>query len=212
MVYGALWIYDYVAKDKGKLGWHAKLKSEQHSNFFFVSKILIAVANIRAIISSQMFIRLRVAGVKKPNYVVGVPNGAIELGQDIARMFGTKLGVMVKNVEGKLVFETRIAPHSTILLVEDVCTKGTGFIEAVKAILAIEPTAIILPYNPVILNRGGLKKISIPNVGEFEILPIVEQKADDWDPKDCPLCRDGSMAIKPKETEENWELLTSSQL
>jgi hypothetical protein len=98
-------------------------------------------------------------------------------------------------------------------LIEDFCTRGTGFKEAVKAVLENCPSSKILPFDPVILNRGGLKAIDVPGVGAFTVLPVVEWRIEDWDPTEgCPLCRMGSTPIKPKETEANWQAITTSQL
>jgi threonine dehydrogenase-like Zn-dependent dehydrogenase len=66
--------------------------------------------------------------------------------------------------------------------------------------------------NPVILNRGGLKWIMVRGVGKFRIVAIGDYWARDWSKKRCPLCRAGSVPIKPKATKENWTKIITSQL
>ncbi|PIY96680.1 MAG: hypothetical protein COY66_03480 [Candidatus Kerfeldbacteria bacterium CG_4_10_14_0_8_um_filter_42_10] len=209
---GAFWIYDYEALKRGKAGMHAVLKSGRHSDGFFISRILLALENIRLIISAQMTMRIMEAltGSDLPSCVAGVPDGATKLGQDIGRALGIPFLKMEKTDRISLLMP--INPKSLILLVEDFCTRGTGFTEAVNVIKASQPLARFVPYNPVIINRGGLKRFAVENVGEFEILPIVEHRVDDWEPEDCPLCAKGSVPIKPKATDENWRLITASQL
>lgn len=204
-VLGAFWMYDYKAK---KVGMHALLKSGQHSDGFFVSRILLSFENIRMIISNQMVMKIREAKIPTPDWVVGVPNGATELGQDIALILGTKCAKM-KKIDGKIVFLTELKPEDSILIVEDFCTRGTGFAEAVRVVLA-QSGAYIFPYDPVIINRGGLKFLPI-QWRNYTILPVVEIRIKDWDPKQCELCKVGSVAIKPKETDENWKMLNNSQ-
>jgi orotate phosphoribosyltransferase len=210
---GAFWTYDYEAAKQGRVGKHALLKSGLHSDGFFVSRILLDSENIRLIISAQIAMRLRevfrVSGV--PDCITGVPDGATKIGEDVAGIFGAK-NVKMEKVDGRIVFVTPINPRESILLVEDFCTRGTGLTEAVGVVKEAQPQARIFPYEPVIINRGGLKQIHIEGVGAFKVIPVVEWKVQDWDPKICPLCLKGSDPIKPKETDENWQKLITSQL
>lgn len=209
---GAFWRYNYNAASKGRVGKHALLKSGLHSDGFFVSRILLEPENIRNIILRQIVARLDDANIFTIDYVVGVPYGATELGYNIAEIIGARKADMEK-VDNRIVLTTEIPNGMTLLLVEDFCTRGTGFKEAVLEVKSKNPSIKILPYNLVILNRGGLKKVVVEGVGRFSILPVVEQRVKDWDPKDnCPLCDNGSVAIEPKVDEESWRLLTTSQL
>lgn len=210
-VFSAFWAYDYEAAAQGKVGLHAILKSKLHSNGFFYSKPLLAPDYIRLIFSNQIAMRLREVGASRPDYVIGVPKGATKLGEDIAKILGTKNAVMRK-VDDRIMLETYIAPGESVLLVEDFCTRGTGFIEAVGEVKEKQPEAKILPFNPIILNRGGLRYITV-ETEEFAVLPVVDCKQDDWEKSLCPLCNElGSEPIKPKETDENWQRLITSQL
>jgi len=206
---GAFWQYDYEAKERGRLGMHALLKSGQHSDGFFISRILLEPENIREIIAHQMVMRIEEAEVPIPDYVAGIPKGATELGFSVSTIMGTEHARMEK-IGGRIKLTQCINPGDSILLVEDFCTRGTGFAEGVAAIKEAAPGARILQYNPVIVNRGGLEKVST-EFGDFRILPIVEMRIQDWDPEICPLCKAGSVAIKPKETDENWVAINNSQ-
>lgn len=213
-VLGAFWTYDYAAAKQGKVGMHAILKSGLHSDGSFASKILLGPENIRHILSYNIAMRLRsvVTFTSWPDYVVGVPDGATSLGSNIAKIMGSREAYM-KKVDGRIVLDTEIPNGATMLLVEDFCTRGTGFIEAVLEVKSKQPSIKLLPYDPVIINRGGLREISVADVGIFSVLPVVERRILDWNPNEyCPLCALGSIAIKPKVTDENWQLLVTSQL
>lgn len=207
---GAFWMYDYEATKHGKVGMHALLKSGRHSDGFFVSRILLEPENIRRIIANQIVMKLRAAKVPRPDYVVGVPDGATILGEEVARIIGARNGIM-KKINGRISLVSRIKAGESVLLVEDFCTRGTGFAEAVTAIVKNQPKAKILPYDPVIINRGWLKDFLVAGVGKFAVLPVAEQRIQDWEPAECPLCVIGSKPIKPKETDKNWYALTISQ-
>ena len=150
-------------------------------------------------------------GVQLPDFVAGVPDGATKLGLTIASIVGVEAAEMKKD-DGKIILTSELFGGATLLLIEDFCTRGTGFAEAVSHIASQQPSVTVLPYDPVIINRGGLEIISVPGVGVFNILPVVDKRVQDWDLKDCPLCKAGSEPIKPKVNDENWELLINSQL
>lgn len=211
---GAYWTYDYEAAKKGQVGLHAELKSGLHSDGFFVSKILLEPENVLDIIAHQMVMRVQEAWFLKPDYISGIPEGAKKLGSKVAKIFGVPEAVMEKDEDRRIRLKTEIPPQATLLFVEDFCTRGTGFREAVAEVAAKQPSVQFAPYELVILNRGGLKEIIVAGVGSFAILPVVEHRVQDWEPgsSTCPLCALGSTSRKPKESEENWRLLTTSQL
>ncbi|OHA21018.1 MAG: hypothetical protein A2849_01780 [Candidatus Taylorbacteria bacterium RIFCSPHIGHO2_01_FULL_51_15] len=209
---GAFWSYDYEAAKAGRVGMHALLKSGLHSDGFFVSRIFLELWNIRYIMANQIMMRLRNMHVPQPDYVVGIPDGATKLGEEVTWMLGAKPAHMEK-VEGRICLITPLEPGASLLLVEDVCTRGTGFIQAAESVLEQCSTTRIIACDPVIINRGGLQAVEVKGVGECSILPIVERRIQDWDPGkgECPLCALGSTAIKPKATGENWRTLLASQ-
>lgn len=213
---GALWVYNYEAAKRGDVGMHAELKSGLHSNMFFVSRILLEYESILQIMAAQVAMRIRwglsTIATGMPDYIVGVPNGATKLGEKIGKILGIPTIQMAK-VEGRIVLETPIEAGKSVLLVEDFCTRGTGFIEAVQVVLRAQPYARIIPLDPVMLNRGGLESIFIEGLGMVTIVSVVEWQAWDCDPTvHCELCDMGSIPIEPKQTEETWRLLTTSQL
>lgn len=209
---GALWEYDYEAAKMERYGMHARLKSDRHSDVFFFSGAMLSYPNIRMIMADQEVRKIDpfLCGYL-PDYVGGIPRGATGLGYDVAEILGVKFLEMEK-VDGKIRLITSLNPGESILLIEDFCTKGTGFKETIAVILEAQPEAVILPFDTVMLNRGGLKYIRTDSAGTFMVVAVVESTEEDWDAAECPLCYMGSEAIKPKETEENWVAITTSQL
>jgi orotate phosphoribosyltransferase len=207
---GAFWRYDYEAADQGRMGLHALLKSELHSDGFLYSMAALQHGNICKIMARNLVAMWKGSGLKNPDWVAGVPDGATQLGKDFAQFLRVKAAEMVKE-EGKIQLVSDINPGETLLLVEDFCTRGTGFKEAVRDILSKQPDASILPIELVIINRGGLKEIDIEEVGKFKVVAAAEHRINDWPEEDCPLCKKGSKPIKPKATDENWERIMTSQ-
>jgi orotate phosphoribosyltransferase len=103
--------------------------------------------------------------------------------------------------------------NETLLIVDDVCAKGTALRKVIISSFEKDNKGYILPFLLVFLNRSGLKDIEVKEVNcVFSIISLVTLKTNEWEPSECPLCKSGSKPIKPKETEENWHLITTSQL
>lgn len=210
---GAYWGYNYEVAKKGKPGLHAILKSELHSDGFFISAILLEHPNLRWLFANQMVLRFNGLGILNPDWVAGIPKGATELGKDVAKIMGVKNAEMKKGDDDRITLESEIGQDETLLGVEDFSTRGTGFREAVLNILSKQPRVRFLPYYGVILNRGGLTEVEVEGIDRsFRIVPVAVKRINDWKTEECPLCKDfGSEAIKPKATEENWLAITTSQ-
>ncbi|MFC1612778.1 phosphoribosyltransferase family protein [Patescibacteria group bacterium] len=205
------WTYAYQLAKNGKVGKHAELKSKRHSDGFLNSKMVLNYHNLRWIIAWQLFLLYKRLNLTMPNYVVGVPTGASELGKDVAQLMHAK-NVTMEKQNGKIKLISSLEKGKTVLLVEDFCTKGTGFKEAVHILKQSDPEVNIIPYELVVINRGGLKKIEANATDKFKITALSDHRINDWHPSECPLCKMGSIPIKPKVSKESWIELTTSQL
>ncbi|HAV11830.1 MAG TPA: hypothetical protein DCX32_04825 [Candidatus Moranbacteria bacterium] len=205
------WSYDYEAVGLARVGFHAKLNSGNCSDGFFFAEIVLRHPNLRMILAKQMAWRFLERGIPKPDYVIGIPNGAKKLGEDFGNLLDIPLAEMVKE-DGKLRLVTKLGEYKRLLFVEDLCTRGTRFIEAGGVVLDAEPTTIIIPEEEVILNRGGLKCIEARGVS-CHINAAVVHRINDWapGPDTCPLCKLGSTPMKPKESDESWRIITTAQ-
>jgi len=212
-VMGGLWLYNYTAAETGKVGLHALLKSKRCSDGFFNSKVVLNHHNLRRIFAQQLVRLFDDPWAPKPDFVCGIPDGATELGKDVAAIMGVAIAKMRK-VEG-IIQLIEPFPSGNLLLVEDFCTRGTGFRQAVTDIIAVQKgsgTIHLLPLELVILNRGGLNEIRVDDVGDFTVQALVKHRIQDWERSECPLCKMGSKLIPPKKPEKNWDRLTASQL
>jgi orotate phosphoribosyltransferase len=208
---GAFWSYDYETAKQGRVGLHALLKSGRHSDGFFVSRIMLQHPNILKIMAHQLALKFWDTETLEPDLVAGIPDGATRLGEELASILRADV-LELKKEDGRIFLAQELAFSDRILLCEDFCTRGTGFKEAVQNIKARQPHVNFILFEPVIINRGGLSFIEVDRVGIFTILPIADHRVNDWEPGECPLCKMGSKPIKPKATDENWQLITESQM
>lgn len=206
-VFLALWNYDYESK---KPGLHIRLKSGHHSDAAFNSAMLLAHENICTIMAMQMITCLKDVGVEiraLPTHFAGVPNGATKLASRMARILG--LGeVVLEKCEGSMRVVSPISITNKIMLVDDVYSQGTGFLQATEAIKKIQPHVCIRIYHPVMLNRGKWKHVEAKVKSLGMVVSIVEKEFTSWEPEECPLCDRDSVAVG----KEDWHNLIISQL
>jgi len=202
------WTYNYEAAKLGNVGLHARLKSLNHSDQFLYSKAALRHDVICQLMARQLKM---LWNHSKPDWIAGIPDGATTLGQMTGMLMGVKVANLVK--ENRVIkCLTKLRAGDTVLLVEDFCTKGTGLKEAVLDIKLKNPEVVFIRKELVLLNRGGLTHVSVPDMGDFEILSLIKHCINDWLPEECPMCRDfKSDVIEPKSKPENWDIIRHSQ-
>lgn len=206
---GALWFHDGNPKRP-----HALLTSGKHSDGFFNSELVMEDSLLLDEACSDLVELLRQNGVDINNVdrVVGPAMGAITLAHDISRHIGRERSRLClrayteKEMAGDrkiMVFKkTSICSGECILPVEDVLTTGGSV--GLTATTVTEADGIVLPFVGVLVNRSGLTEAD-----DKKIVALIDRPMPMWTPNECPLCKKGSEAIRPKGT-ENWNRLNAS--
>lgn len=206
----ALWIHDGSHKRP-----HALLTSGKHSSGFFNSKPIIAHdERLREAASDliELFVASR-GNIDVIDYVVGPQTGATKLAEYISREVTRRRGRLCgwlspsKAGEGavrRMVFtdiDRSLLRKKTVLLCDDVRTTGLSIDLTKDAVVAIggflEGSVLALA------NRSDTTV-----VGDLSIVSLFHRHMPIWSPEECPLCRAGSEAIRPKQG-QNWRLLTA---
>ena len=212
---GALWIHDNNPKRP-----HALLTSGKHSNGFFNSTPIIQEPALLHIAcydllwdlptrlieigykptSSKVSLRLCDLGI---HWVFGSAMGAVNIAYEIAGQHGCKAGYtepVIESGEKKMIIKRfNVQEGERVLVVEDVMTTGGTTKKTIKALE--ERGARILPVIPLLVNRSGKKRLM-----KKTIKALIDHPMPMWKPEECPLCRQGSEAIRPK---GNWDKLTA---
>ena len=209
---GALWIHDDDPKRP-----HALLTSGKHSNGFFNSELVIedpillehAVNDLLGHLHSRPYF-----GLVSVDRVIGPAMGAITLAHEMARQIArwrshpclrayTEKEVGEGEEDKRMVFKkTAIRKGEVILAVDDVYTTGGSVGLMTKAV--VDAGGDMLPLIVVLVNRSG--KTEVDGV---KIISLVNRPMPIWEPEECPLCKVGSEAIRPK-SKENWARLNAS--
>jgi len=132
--------------------------------------------------------------------VVSPALGGVIIGQEVARALpepkgGSGGGVPALFVErdasGMMTMRRGFAlkPDQHVLVVEDVWTTGGSTEETIRVVE--EAGGRVVGAGALIDRSGG--KIEF----EVESQALLELQIENYDPDDCPLCRQGSTAIKP---------------
>lgn len=203
-----LWCHDGNMKRP-----HALLTSGKHSDGFFdAGRLFFDHPRLaRELVSDFVETKVQPAfqGRLAIGCIIGPAFGAITFARDVADALDTKFCFTVPKGEGSektFALEKRFSIAGQVVLpVEDVITTAGSIrktIEVAESAGAIVPEAIL-----AICNRSGLQE-----VGGRQIIAMFDIPMKTWDGiADCPCCKEGSRAIRPKEKtpEDNWKKLTA---
>ena len=197
---GSLWIHDGNPKRP-----HALLTSGKHSDGFFNASLLVeqpvllssACLELISVMRSKM-IAGRVEDALPVGRVVGSALGAVTIAHEVARHLKVKCGY-TESVDGQMHPKRFDVTGEQVLVVEDVMTTGGTTRKTVRALEA--EGATVLPVIGCIVNRSGKSHLD-----GRPIVALVSRKLPIWAPEECPLCRAGSEALRPK---ANWAELNA---
>lgn len=199
---------------------HALLTEGGHSSGFFNSKPIIAEDPLLEEGVSVLVDLMQLHGlnIEHVDCVIGPQTGATKLAEFISRRIGQLRGYPCGHLSPAKVgtgAEKRIAYSDAelatlrgdrVLFVDDV---GTTFGSMQKAAEPIsDVVAEILPFCAVLVNRSSPQRAAIP-LGRTQRVfceALITAEMPTWTAAECPHCKAGSEAIRPKEG-DNWQRL-----
>ncbi len=116
--------------------------------------------------------------------------GGVIIGHEVARALGLPFRFAERAGERLALrrgFE--LAPGERVVIIEDVVTTGKSTLET--AALAESAGAVVAGIGSIIDRSGGKHGFSVPFAA---LLPL---DLPTYSPDACPLCREGSEAVKP---------------
>lgn len=211
---GALWIHSGKPKDP-----HAELTSGRHSDGFVNVLKALVYSNLRRIFAHQL------AKLLHNRYLIDFkgtpPNGFFDwvVGSDhagaaLALAVGEELGSMSTFTEkdqtpgSKRQIWNRhdIEPEQIVLQVEELVTTSLTLSAVRTGICEGTPHKDFSfgPYALTLVDRSDPEK-PVTDIDGTPVLHLVRYDIRTWKPGECPLCKGGSEALKPK---ANWKQLT----
>ncbi|HXY00029.1 MAG TPA: orotate phosphoribosyltransferase [Candidatus Limnocylindrales bacterium] len=132
--------------------------------------------------------------------VVSPALGGVIIGQEVARALpapkdavggGVPAMFVERDASGRMTLRRGfvLQPDQHVLVVEDVWTTGGSTQETIHVVE--EAGGRVVAAGALIDRSGG--KIEFP----IESNALIELQIESYEPEDCPLCRQGSVAVKP---------------
>jgi orotate phosphoribosyltransferase len=131
--------------------------------------------------------------------VIGPATGGIVLAYEVARQLGLRRGTRPpraifaeKTADGQMALKRQwsLKPGEQVLVVEDAVTTGGSVQKTLDAIAHFEPA--IVGVGCIADRSNGAVDFGVP------LKSLVKVQVESWLPGDCPLCKQGVPAVKPK--------------
>ena len=176
---------------------HFELSSGLHSDTYVQCALVLQYPRFAEALGAalaSLFSDARIDAVVSPAL------GGLIVGQEVARALpppknaiagGVPAMFVERDASGSMTLRRgfSLKPDEHVLVVEDVWTTGGSTQEAIHVVE--EAGGRVVAAGALIDRSGG--KIEFP----VETNALVELTIDSYDPEDCPLCRQGSVAVKP---------------
>lgn len=205
----------YWTHDGNKNRPHALLTSGNHSGGFFNSRFVISHEELlRDAAADLLELFVEQGGeIEDVQGIIGPQTGATRLAQFMSEniiawtrdeCFWASPAKNEDKGRKSMVFsnkELRLLPGQSLLLCDDVCTTSGSV--GLTAAAGTDGGGKVLPFILVLVNRSGLKEA----YGK-KIVALIDHRMPMWVPEGCPLCKEGSEAIRPKGPPE-WARLNA---
>ncbi|MHC5212626.1 MAG: orotate phosphoribosyltransferase [Planctomycetota bacterium] len=165
---------------------HFQLTSGRHSDRYVQCALLLSRPKDAEAVCTALAERLRAL---EPDLVVGPALGGVIVAHEVARRLGTPC-FFTERKDGEMVLRRgfSIPKGARVVVVEDVVTTGGSVKEVLDLVRAAG--AEVLAVGSLVCRA----KESPFDVRYESLLQIV---VESWEPSDCPLCKQGTPAIKP---------------
>jgi len=200
------WIYQ---GDPDPVKPHAELTSGKCSNGYFDCRKVLCYPNLSEILAMQLVKKLKLL-IVNPDVILGSPYSAITFSYEIARQFSIPHFFAEKDPadpKGKaMIWKGEILGGSKVLQVEELITT-LGTAQAVRqAVVEKNPEPItILTIVGTCIHRPD----KLPaDLGDRQVVALVEKEVSAWDPEQCPYCKVGSLRVRPR---GNWAQLVGKE-
>ena len=123
--------------------------------------------------------------------VIGPAVGAVQMAYEVSRHLGCRNLFTERDTDGKMVLRRGFAltPGERVLVVEDTVTTGGTVREVIEYVESLG--GVVAGVGSIVDRSGGKVDFGVP----FKAVATVDVTS--WEAADCPLCKAGSVAVKP---------------
>ncbi|MBE0495588.1 MAG: orotate phosphoribosyltransferase [Campylobacterales bacterium] len=181
---------------------HFLLSSGNHSQFYLQSAKVLEDPKLAGDLAQALATQIQAAGLKVDT-VCSPALGGVLAGYELARALHVRF-IFTERVNGTMQLRRgfEVKKGERILVCEDIITTGGSALEAAACVE--NQGANVLGF-AALANRGFCKRVGsdtpasltckLPN--DVPFFALGDFTFDIYEPSSCPLCKDGSVAIKP---------------
>jgi orotate phosphoribosyltransferase len=181
---------------------HFVLSSGNHSQFYLQSARVLENPKVAEQLAGELAKKIIESGIKIDT-VSSPALGGLIAGYELARALGVRF-IFTERKDGEMQMRRgfTVSNGEKVLICEDIITTGGSALEAGRE---VEKQGGEVVGFSAIANRGFCKRVngldkSLPNCKLPEDKPLFaidDFIFDIYKPEDCPMCKNGSEAIKP---------------
>jgi len=177
---------DLFKESGAYLEGHFKLSSGRHSNGYMQSALVLQHPDKASELGRGLAVLVAPHG---PTVVLSPALGGIVIGHEVARALGVR-AVFAERQNGALTLRRgfTLGPDDRVVVIEDVVTTGGSTVETMEVATAAGATVVAAGS---IVDRSGGWKAPVPYHA------LITLSLPTWEESECPLCREGSPAVKP---------------
>lgn len=194
---------EQVYKDANALlEGHFLLASGNHSARYLQSAKVLEYPQKASELTDALASMIKNAGIAVDT-VCAPALGGVLAGYELARSLGVR-SIFVEKKEGGMELRRgfEIEPGEKVIICEDIITTGGSALKAAQAIEALGGKVVAFAS---LANRGFCKRVGGENEAKPEcrlpkdipLFSLADFTFEMYTPDECPLCKKGSVAIKP---------------
>jgi orotate phosphoribosyltransferase len=173
------------------LSGHFKLSSGLHSPRYLQCALVLQTPRIAEQLCAALAAKAQSDDrIGEIDFVIAPALGGVIVAHEVARALGVR-ALFTERQEGVMTLRRgfQIKPGERALVVEDVVTTGGSTREVMDVVRALG--GVVVGAGSLIDRSGGAVDLGVPR----HALAVLEVPT--YQPDNCPLCREGSAAIKP---------------
>ena len=167
---------------------HFELSSGRHSGTYIQCALVLQYPNHAEELGRAIAEQVRDLEV---SCVVSPALGGLIIGQEVARALGVRAIFVERDRSGQMTMRRgfELKPGERVLVVEDVWTTGGSTRETIGVVE--QASGLVVAAGAIIDRSGGRLELNVP------ARALLELDVPSFEPDDCPLCRAGSIAMRP---------------
>jgi orotate phosphoribosyltransferase len=183
---------DQLLKLLGDIGavreGHFELSSGRHSKTYIQCALVLQYPNHAEALGRAIAEKF---GDLNPSCVVSPALGGIIIGHEVARALGVRAIFVERDRSGQMAMRRgfELKPGERTLVIEDVWTTGGSTRETLGVVE--QAGGLAVAAGAIIDRSGGRLDLNVP------ARALLDLEVPSYEPDDCPLCRAGSMAMRP---------------